>query len=96
MSADQSPLRHEHARVDQSAAVVVDLREDGVLYEINRVLFHPRGFALAMHPGTEPPAFVLLGDGSEPWHFADDGRPPTNAQRAAAFEALLNRGRGTS
>jgi hypothetical protein len=49
----------------------VDLREDGLLWLINRVVFHPRGYALAV--GTEDDAgkFFLLGDGSEPWSYVD-------------------------
>ncbi len=46
----------------------VDLREDGLLWLINRVVFHPRGFALGYDAG--PDEFHLLGDGSEPWRFA--------------------------
>lgn len=46
----------------------VDLQGDGLLWLINRVVFHPRGFALAVVPDTGE--FVLLGDGDEPWRYA--------------------------
>lgn len=49
----------------------VDLRGDGLLWLVNRVVFHPRGFALAVDGQG---GFSLLGDGSEVWTFteADD------------------------
>jgi hypothetical protein len=50
-----------------------ELRSSGLLWLINRVVFHPRGFALAltMHDG-EPTGWTLLGDGSEVWRFDGD------------------------
>lgn len=49
----------------------VDLRADGLLWLINRTVFHPRGYALGMDDGkaTGRVAFTLYGDGSEPWRF---------------------------
>lgn len=57
----------------------VDLHDDGLLWLVNRCVFHPRGFALGHKPGTDE--FVLLGDGSEPWHYAvpDELDDPTTA-----------------
>lgn len=51
-----------------------DLRTSGLLWLINRVVFHPRGFALGLASDSEGAAtgWLLLGDGSEPWWFADD------------------------
>jgi hypothetical protein len=49
----------------------VDLRADGLLWLINRTVFHPRGYALGYDPDTHE--FVLLGDGHEPWVFSDTG-----------------------
>lgn len=50
-----------------------DLRDSGLLWLINRVVFHPRGFALAlcMEDG-EPAGWRLLGDGAEVWTFNDE------------------------
>jgi hypothetical protein len=50
-----------------------ELRSSGLLWLINRVVFHPRGFALAltMRDG-EPASWKLLGDGSEVWRFDGD------------------------
>jgi alkylhydroperoxidase family enzyme len=49
-----------------------DLRETGLLWLINRVVFHPRGRALALHVDEEGRAvgWSLVGDGSEPWQYA--------------------------
>ena len=58
------------------------LRSEGLLWLINRVVFHPRGFALGLdwpkeaykEDGTvegEPTGWVLLGDGSEVWTMGD-------------------------
>jgi hypothetical protein len=51
-----------------------DLRDSGLLWLINRVLFHPRGHALALHVDEEGHAvgWSLVGDGSEPWRYADE------------------------
>jgi hypothetical protein len=53
------------------AGIPVDLQGDGLLWLINRTVFHPRGYALGYDTNTG--AFVLLGDGSEPWTFGGDG-----------------------
>lgn len=48
------------------------LREYGVLWLINRVVFHPRGFALALEyeeGNDQPLGWSIIGDGSEPWSF---------------------------
>lgn len=49
----------------------VDLHDDGLLWLINRVVFHPRGFALAM--SSESGQFFLDGNGTEPWRFLTKG-----------------------
>lgn len=66
-----------------------EMRATGVLWAINRVLFHPRGYALALSfpdgVNSEPDGWELLGDGSERWAFDyDDER--TDFEH---FEALL-------
>lgn len=59
----------------------------GLLWAINRTLFHPRGFALSFHMGTDGQVdgWTLDGDGTEPWAFnsADDDECFTT------FEAFL-------
>lgn len=72
------------SRIDE--ALPVDLRENGLLWLINRTVFHPRGFALAMvYREGEPDGFVLYGDGTEPHSFVVDEEP----ELFAAAEATL-------
>lgn len=50
-----------------------DFRDSGLLWLVNRVVFHPRGYALALHFQGSPPTlgectgWSLMGDGTEPW-----------------------------
>jgi hypothetical protein len=65
------------------------LREHGVLWAINRVLFHPRGFALALVPDAETGEFqgwTIVGDGQEVWRFDSED---VEDKHFAAFEQLL-------
>jgi hypothetical protein len=48
----------------------VDLRTDGLLWLINRVVFHPRGYALGFEEGNQQ--FLLIGDGSETFSFGGE------------------------
>lgn len=51
---------------------IEDLRETGLLWLINRTVFHPRGFALALTFEKEGGALLgweLLGDGTECWRM---------------------------
>lgn len=66
----------------------VDVHGDGLLWLINRVVFHPRGFALGHTPGHDA-SWVLLGDGSEPWTFSSTD----DDALFAAVEATLQRAR---
>jgi hypothetical protein len=66
------------------------LRDRGVLWAINRVLFHPRGFALAVD--RESGDLFVHGDGSEPWTFTEQ----LDDQHFAEFEALLDEARLTN
>lgn len=64
-----------------------ELRDTGLLWLINRVVFHPRGFSLALHFEGQFPelgactGWSLLGDGSEPWSMGD---PPAELQALGA------------
>lgn len=79
----------------------VDLREDGLLWLINRTCFHPRGFALgvSVDDAGKVDGFVLYGDGKEPWRYAvaEQLEDPTKAVDEdvmfAAIEAALARAR---
>jgi hypothetical protein len=51
-----------------------DLRSSGLLWLINRVVFHPRGWALSLmrsRSSGEIRGWRLLGDGREVWRFVD-------------------------
>ncbi|HET8643236.1 MAG TPA: hypothetical protein VFM37_14965 [Pseudonocardiaceae bacterium] len=64
-----------------------ELSESGLLWLINAVVFHPRGFALALAMNTatgEVTGWDLVGDGTEPWSYAD----PVD-DRFTAAEATL-------
>lgn len=62
-----------------------ELRETGLLWLINRTVFHPRGFALALvRREGEIIGWRLLGDGSEVWSMAG----PEDDEYRAATETL--------
>ena len=71
------------ATTDPAPRSFRELRDTGILWAINRHIFHPRGLALALewpagaNPDTdEPNGWVMLGDRSEVWAFessTDDG-----------------------
>ena len=76
------------------------LRIHELLYTINTVLFHPRGFALGLnYPDgvtreqiianeAEPDGWVLHGDGTEPWRYElEDGEAD---EAFTTFEQFLN------
>ena len=63
-----------------------EFRDSGLLWLMNRVVFHPRGYALALHYHSivdgvsrgDAVGWSLLGDGTEPWSMGDapvDQRP---------------------
>lgn len=63
-----------------------DFSDDGVLWAINRTLFHPRGYAIGYDSASRE--WFLLGDGSEPWRYADT---LDEEKSYRAFKALLAR-----
>lgn len=64
----------------------IDLRDSGLLWLINATVFHPRGYALALHVDASDAVtgWDLMGDGTEPWHYGDDMN-----ERFAAAERTL-------
>jgi hypothetical protein len=66
---------------------VSELSDKGLLWLINRVVFHPRGFALALVREEDGSAdyFQLQGDGTELHWFA----PSDEAERFQAVEATF-------
>lgn len=73
-----------------------NLRHTGMLWAINATLLHPRGFAMGAEVEDSPElvdyalsddlGWKLLGDGSEPWSFADT---PETHEQMRKFEAFL-------
>lgn len=64
------------------------LRDSGLLWLINRVAFHPRGYALALaYRDGEPVGWLLLGDGTVPWSMGGD----ETLEFAAANATLTSR-----
>jgi hypothetical protein len=76
-----------------SARPFAELRDSGLLWLLNRVVFHPRGYALALHfEGAAPElgectGWSLMGDGSEPWSMGDPSQG--DIARGAKTEAEL-------
>jgi hypothetical protein len=71
--------------VPMEARPFCELRDTGLLWLINRVVFHPRGYALALvYDDRDNPhgnggtvlGWQLHGDGQEPWSMGD---PPLEA-----------------
>ncbi len=67
-----------------------ELRNRGVLWAVNKTLFHPRGYALAFHydddeAATEPTGWSIFGNSSEVWTMTEE----MDDRGFAAFEALL-------
>jgi hypothetical protein len=60
-----------------------ELSDAGLLWLINRAVFHPRGFALALHSDGNGvvTGWQLQGDGSEEWSFPPE-RERDHFQRA--------------
>lgn len=85
---NQTAARGQNALVEERP--LKDLSTSGLLWLINRTVFHPRGFALGLVLGETGTAtgWMLLGDGSEPWQFDDASESEKfNAVNATLAEA---------
>lgn len=73
-----------------------ELRDAGLLWLINRVVFHPRGFALAFDVADcgDVNGWKLLGDGSEVWTFDNESDDEEFAKVRATFHAISQRDSG--
>ena len=68
---------------------LADLSATGLLWLINRVVFHPRGFALALKIDDatgEAVGWQLHGKATEPWTF----EAAAEQEKYRAVEALLS------
>jgi hypothetical protein len=69
---------------------LAELQDEGLLWLINRVVFHPRGCALALEE-DETGAVIgwdMLGDGTEVWTFMAEDDDECFAKATAFFDAL--------
>jgi len=51
-----------------------EFRDSGLLWLVNKTVFHPRGFALCLFVDQETgevSGWDLIGDGEESWTFSD-------------------------
>jgi hypothetical protein len=65
-----------------------ELQNTGLLWLINRIVFHPRGYALAFNMmGNKINGWSLLGDGSEVWTFKEEDDDECFAKVKALFES---------
>lgn len=81
---------------ERPAFAFSQLKDTGLLWLINRVVFHPRGFALALDYETDveqPQGWSLHGDGSEVWAFENDTDDDRFARVEALFAAAREHGR---
>lgn len=67
-----------------------ELSDTGMLWLINRVVFHPRGFALAIHRDDDGNAtgWAMQGMGDEVWTFTNEADDECFA-KVEAFIASL-------
>lgn len=84
-------LREENADLRRQQQRLGALSGSGLLWLINRVVFHPRGFALALHTESDGrvTGWSIQGAGKEVWKFSD---ADDDASFAAA-EKTLNEAR---
>lgn len=78
MSADGGGSSTNDAANKSSGRPWGELRDSGLLWLINATVFHPRGYALAVHRNDagDTTGWSLLGDGAESWTFRDPDDPP--------------------
>lgn len=84
------PGRNAPDEEDRPFLPFSDLRTHGLLWLINRVVFHPRGFALALDvedDGTVT-GWKMLGDGSEVWTFTGDADDEEYAKATRFLDSL--------
>jgi hypothetical protein len=85
-----TPATDTAATNDPTGRPFSDLRDTGLLWLINRVILHPRGYVLGLcYDGDTPvteggtvTGWTLYGDGSEPWTMGD----PTPEQQALGYK----------
>lgn len=80
--------------VDDVHTDFIDLSDTGLLWLINRVVFHPRGYKLALicKDGTrEVEGWTLQGNGSEVYVFSESDDDAEFTKVNAFFDMLADR-----
>ena len=82
-------VREENADLRRQQMKLGELRSSGLLWLINRVVFHPRGFALAVHlePDGRVTGWTLEGSGRGPWRFSESDDEASFAAAQSTLEA---------
>lgn len=88
---------HDYEQTDKKPRSLDEFRTSGLLWLVNRTVFHPRGYALSIHydsdPRTNPDAqatgWSLLGDGTEPWRYAFPDDDPPEDEIFAKIKELM-------
>ena len=66
------------------------LSDSGMLWLINRVVFHPRGFSLTLHVDNGVAlGWSIQGNGKEVWTFSTEDDDESFASANATLQALL-------
>jgi hypothetical protein len=71
-----------------------EFREHGLLWLVNRVVFHPRGYALAFVMSDavgmeeEVVGWKMIGDGTEPWAYEHNTEDDLFIAAEKLFESL--------
>ncbi|MFM9594487.1 hypothetical protein ACKI1O_34505 [Streptomyces scabiei] len=72
---------------------LAELRSSGMLWLINRAVFHPHGLALALvtDEAGDIAGWCLMGDGTEPCWFAPEDEASLFAEAQATLAAARGR-----
>jgi hypothetical protein len=76
---------------NKRARPFAELSDSGILWKINRTVFHPLGYALALHVDNdtgEAMGWSIRGDGSEPFVFTNDDDDKLFSAAEATLAAL--------
>jgi len=81
-------MQHErHDETEDLGRPLVELSDTGLLWLINRTVFHPRGLALALHRRDgDVTGWSIMGDGSEVWTFTEEADDRNYATALAFLE----------
>jgi hypothetical protein len=85
-------------RIDTGSTVPIrplnELRDSGILWLINKSVFHPRGFALALDVDETTgnvTGWKILGNGHEVWSYQQHNDDDGFARAEATLKALTKK-----